>query len=330
MNKVLCLALILLLFLSVLTFGAFCLMPVNAESASSTASKDATICSTSMDWNDGGDSRLDFGFDNYSNSVYRFLVQFDLPATLAGKDITSATLRLYGPLPWSGGYPSGETLRVCRVTHDWVEGTGNSAAKTHDGVTWNEYNYTDGLATVTNNWDAPGGDYTLTDSSTVVIPEYPLTWYGLNITVTNIVKGWLNSAYPNFGFLVKLEQESGGYRGGVFDAKESSGGSGIRLEINYTGTTPTSTPTPTSTSTSTPASTPTPTPVSTPTLTPMPVPTATPSPTLAPANGTKNSIPPEALYAAAAAAVAVIVAVVILMLRKRSRRPQPLPPPPPS
>ncbi len=193
-----------------------------------------------MDVNDGADSGngLVFGFDNYSDTAYRFLVQFDLPPTLSGENIASATLKLWGPYQWSSGSPSGEALRACRVTHDWVEGTGEPGAPTQDGVTWNEYNYSDGLTTATNNWDTPGGDYTLEDSSTVIIPPYPMTWTHLNITVTNIVKGWASSAYPNSGFLIKLDNESGAYKGGAFNTREYGEKYGeeyvLKLEINYT------------------------------------------------------------------------------------------------
>jgi len=237
MNKVLYLALFLLLVLPVLTPSAFSLNSAQTLTLD-TPSKDAAISSGgSMDVNDGAAYRLDFGFDNYSDITYRLLVQFDLPSTLSGEDIASVTLKLWGPTPWSSGYPSGEALRACRVTHDWVEGTGESSAPTQDGVTWNEYNYSDGLNTNANNWGTPGGDYTLEDSSTVIIPSYPMTWSHLNITVTNIVKGWASSAYPNFGFLIKLENESGAYKGGVFDSREYGEFYGVQtlleLEITY-------------------------------------------------------------------------------------------------
>jgi len=188
-----------------------------------------------MNRNFGAEIRLDVGFDNSSGDVYRVLVQFDVPPALSGVNITSATLKpsMYGT--WSGGYPSGEALRVCRVTHDWVEGTGNGGY-VQDGVTWNEYNYSDGLTTATNNWGTPGGDYTLTDSSTFTVPPDP-PWGATSWTVTNIVKGWANGTYANCGFLIKLDNESGTYKGGIFDSKEfveEYGYGGTKLEITYT------------------------------------------------------------------------------------------------
>ncbi len=295
MNKILRLALVLLLFVSVLTFSTFSFGSAQAisELTLDTPSKDASISSGgSMDVNYGAYYRLDFGFDNGSNVVHRVLVQFDLPPTLSGEQITAATLKLWGPTPWSSGYPSGDTLRACRITHDWVEGTGEPSAPAQDGVTWNEYNYMDGLTTATSNWGTPGGDCALEDSATVVIPPYPMTWTSLNLTVTNIVKGWASDAYPNLGFLIKLDNEAGGYRGGIFDSREYGEEYGeysvLKLEITYsTSTTPTPTPTITS--------------------------------SLEPTGA--GGLPPEAFYAAAAIiAIVAVFTVAVLLAKKRKKQ----------
>ncbi len=347
MKKVLQLSVIFLLFFSVLTLSAFSLViaQTNIELTLNTPSKDATICNSgSMDVNDGADYRLDFGFDNYSEITYRFLVQFDLPPTLSADSITSATLKLAGPVPWSSGFPSGEALRACRVTHDWVEGNGKSGFPAQDGVTWNEYSYNDGLTTAANNWGTPGGDYTLEYSSTVIIPPYPVTWSYLNITVTNIVEGWVSNAYPNFGFLIKLDKEPDAYKGGIFDSIEYGEKYGeastLKLEINYTAPTtiPTPSPTPVPTPSYTPSSAPTmsPTPTSTPRPTAAPTPTATSTPTPSPVSTptlppTQNpqttlSILTEYIAVIAVAVTAVIV-IVIFALKKRTRNsPKVLPP----
>lgn len=240
-NKTSYLVLFLIMVLTVLPPSAYSLDETQKDYdlTVNKPSKDATIDgSGSMDWNRGADYRLEFGYNNYSDYALRFLVQFDLPSTISGENIISATLKLCGPNPFSSGCPSGETLRACRITHDWIEGTGESGELTQDGVTWNEYNYSDGLTSATKNWGSPGGDYTLEDSSTVIIPPYPRTWNFLNWTVTNIVKGWANNDYPNYGFLLLLDNESGDYKGGVFNsreyAEEYGEGAAPKLEITYT------------------------------------------------------------------------------------------------
>jgi cell division septation protein DedD len=338
---------ILLLFFSVLTLSAFsfAIAQTNIGLTLNTPSKDATICNGgSMDVNDGADYRLDFGFDNYSDITYRFLVQFDLPPTLSADSITSATLKLAGPLPWSSGFPSGEALRACRVTHDWVEGTGKSGFPAQDGVTWNEYSYGDGLTTAANNWGTPGGDYTLEYSSTVIIPPYPVTWSYLNMTVTSIVKGWVSNAYPNFGFLIKLDKESDAYKGGVFDSIEYGEKYGeastLKLEINYTAPTtiptPSPTPVPTPSYTPSPAPTESPTPTSTPRPTAAPTPTATstatpspastPTPAPTPNPQTTFSTPTE-YYAIIAVAVIAVIVIIFFTLKKRTPNSPKVPPP---
>ncbi len=200
-----------------------------------TSSKDAGIYSVLMDENYGNDSNLEVGLSIALYGVSRSLIQFDLPPELDGVEIISATLKLFGPIPWSGANASGEYIRACRVTQDWNEGTGSWwAGSTQDGVTWNEYNYYDGLATANGNWGTPGGDFMLTDSATTIVPPYPTTWIYLNWTVTNIVQTWVNDTYPNYGFLIKLDDESiPSSKGGSFPSREHPDIYGPKLEITY-------------------------------------------------------------------------------------------------
>ncbi len=211
------------------------LFATNVQAASvtiSTPSKDTRIISGIMDWNYGSDPELELGDIPGLIEEYRILVQFDLPPALSGASIISATLGLYFIAPWTGASPTGEFVRVCRVTHDWGEGTGLWGTNSKDGVTWNEYNYFDGLTTAANNWATPGGDFTLTDSSTVVFPPLPVTW--VNWTVTSIVQGWASGTYQNYGFLVKLEDESTlTTKGGSFSSKERTISPSPKLEITY-------------------------------------------------------------------------------------------------
>ncbi|UCB60621.1 MAG: DNRLRE domain-containing protein [Candidatus Bathyarchaeota archaeon] len=219
-----------LLCTSILTL----LFAANVQGASLTlsmSSQDAPINSTFPDWNYGANTYLDIGAT--FGIFHRALVQFNLPPELSGATITSATLSLYYGSPWTaGGFPAGTIIRACRVTHDWTEGTGKTGAHTLDGVTWNEYNYFDGLTTATNDWSTTGGDYTLTDSSTVTGPFTAPVW--MSWTVTNIVQGWASGAYPNHGFLIKLDPEAGSPPiGGGFGSKESTIFLPPKLEITY-------------------------------------------------------------------------------------------------
>ncbi|MDH5688906.1 MAG: DNRLRE domain-containing protein [Candidatus Bathyarchaeota archaeon] len=215
----------------------------------STPSKDASII---MDWkmvyypavyppipdyNYGADGKLEIramsGMDYVR--IARTLVQFNLPPELSGATIISATLSLYYYYDLGPGPAEGYSIRVCRVTHEWVEGTGTSATPTQDGVTWNEYNYYDGRGgsggTATNDWVTDGGDYTLTDSSTAAFPSSTGQW--ISWTVTSIVQGWASGAYLNYGFLLKLDDEILDC-GGLFSSRESTSTAlPPELEITY-------------------------------------------------------------------------------------------------
>jgi hypothetical protein len=336
MNRISSGALSVLLSLSILAGIALLVSPVHSNLTLDSPVKDAEISSL-MDANVGQADYLTIGFNNYTNEVYRFLVQFELPAELSAEDIASAYLSLCVPTPWSNGYPSGEIIRVCRVTHDWIEGTGDpDIQRTYDGVTWNEYNYYDGIATSANNWALPGGDYSLEDSSTGTLPTYspgvPLSF--TNITVTEIVKDWVSGAYPNFGLILKLEDETGTYRGGVFNSKERDPYPAPALEIIYASTIPTENPTDTP-STNPSWGTPTPAPSYT-SIAPSSSFSATPNvsdqPSQAPsatinANGGQSSLMEYVVLIVIIVLVLVSVAVLI-RLRKRAGRDLPPPPPP--
>jgi len=139
----------------------------------------------------------------------RILMEFDLSSIPSGAVISSATLRLF---IWAaGGDWQGQLIRVNRVTQSWVEGTtvGEMVVPpVGGGATWNEYNYYDGLATSAYNWGTPGGDYTTVDSATATTPLGWTSW-----SVTAIVQGWVAGTYPNYGFLIKWDSESGNARG---------------------------------------------------------------------------------------------------------------------
>ncbi len=197
------------------------LMPPQARLQASpltiTSSKDAPIDAGLLNYNSGADGRLDIGAQNGLQD--RILVQFDLPPQLSGATITSAILGIYYIAPWSNGNPVGSLLRACRVTHSWSEGTGSNP-RTQDGVTWTEYNYYDGSATNTNDWFTPGGDYVLTDSAAA---NWTIGGW-ITFEVTNIVQGWASGTYSNCGFLIKLDDETATYKGGIFGSREIYGG----------------------------------------------------------------------------------------------------------
>jgi len=81
MSRVSCLVLVSLLLLAVSSFSVTSLEGVQTYDLLTleTPSQDVEIHSVSANYNYGADYRLTAGFDNYTQTVYRFLVRFDLP-----------------------------------------------------------------------------------------------------------------------------------------------------------------------------------------------------------------------------------------------------------
>jgi hypothetical protein len=133
----------------------------------------------------------------------RALLKFDLSAIPSGTIITKATLRLYASGYWSPIID--QTLTVYRVTEDWNEGDDT------DGATWNEafHDASDHPGSCTP-WtgtipSGSGGTWTTTGSVTqAAVSSGWISW-----EVTDIVKAWIESGEDNFGFIVKLADESG-------------------------------------------------------------------------------------------------------------------------
>jgi hypothetical protein len=124
------------------------------------------------------------GYDTYLNPdgrIVRGLVRFNLTGIRPGATINSATLRLY--LVGSYDY-AGHSIAISpyRVSSPWAE----------DMVNWN---------------DRPS-----------IGESYPATWitHGAwgwyEFDVTNLVRGWVNGTYPNYGLFVRGPESSAGWR----------------------------------------------------------------------------------------------------------------------
>lgn len=150
---------------------------VNAGNTTKQSSADAELYFPSPDDNIGGTTIIYIDSLDVSYGILKFIFS-DIPS---GATITSATLSVYyrGRL----GDPTGRTYWAYRTTQtDWTE----------MGVTWNSY---DG----TNNWLTAGGDYTLTDGSSITLPEN-FGW--VDWDVTNQVQYDLDNANKTADFLI--------------------------------------------------------------------------------------------------------------------------------
>ncbi|MEM3381428.1 MAG: DNRLRE domain-containing protein, partial [Candidatus Bathyarchaeia archaeon] len=118
---------------------------------------------------------------------------------------------------------TGAILSVYRVTKDWAEME----------ATWKAYKSG-------NNWDTEGGDYTTEGGSSSTVPANLKQWMIWDVTA--IVKAWIEGGKPNYGFIIKLEQEEKYVHFG-FNSKDNEA-TNLRpiLEVDYSPPTPTPRP----------------------------------------------------------------------------------------
>jgi hypothetical protein len=120
-----------------------------------------------------------------ASSVYkRPLIQFDLSSLPSG-NVSGAKVWLYRG---TGDESTGATVIVHRVTQSWTEGDGSA----NSGANWGTY---DG----TNTWATNGGDYDSTDIDIETVLAGTNGWYSWS--VTDMVEGWKNGTYSNYGMI---------------------------------------------------------------------------------------------------------------------------------
>ncbi len=146
------------------------------------------------------------GYDTWLNpdgKNARSLVRFDLTAIPAGTSISQTTLWLY--LRSSYDVPNASrVIAAYRVASSWTEG----------GVTW-------------NTRPSLGGKY-----GEVSVPHADWRWYAID--VTDLVRGWINGQYSNYGIWVLGNEDSAHPNWRGFCTRE--GGCGAWLQITYSGT----------------------------------------------------------------------------------------------
>jgi RHS repeat-associated protein len=153
----------------------------------------------------------------------RGLLQFDLRQIPNGSTVNSASLSLF---TFS---TSAATITAHRLTSDWTEGTAGSPSCDGSGASWTNRN-------PSVAWVNTGGDYDSTATTTVNDsggnPRWD-TWSGSGMT--NLVQGWLNGSYANFGVLLKHATETGA-PSLAFMSNDYSTSAALRpkLTVNYT------------------------------------------------------------------------------------------------
>ena len=162
-----------------------------ASAAEFSPSGDTFLDTYNPDQNYGGSSTINV--EGGSTMVYkqRALLKFDLSSIPSSMIITKATLRLYASGYWTP--ITAQTLTVYRVTQDWDESQ----------ATWNSRL----TGTGWTGTDPAGAGGTWTTTGSVTQPAVSSGW--ISWDATDIVKAWVESGEDNFGFIVKLTDESG-------------------------------------------------------------------------------------------------------------------------
>ena len=128
-----------------------------------------------------------------ANYHYRALIQFDLAQLIPqqASQIVQARLRLSFNGALNNHSDVAYNISCHRLTAAWVEAD----------VTWNSRQT--GTA-----WGTPGGDFASPAVVTISSPDNPSGWSTDYYDITQLLKDWLDGAYPNYGVILKCEVEA--------------------------------------------------------------------------------------------------------------------------
>jgi len=153
----------------------------------------------------GADVLMGAGYDHCgTGQASRGLVNFNLAPVPAGAPITKAVLRLH--LTQSCDYEArSHTVTTYRVSGAWDEAT----------LTW-------------NSQPAAAEAY----GAVTLVSRDAWGWYEFDVTA--LVQGWVNGQYPNYGIMLRSNEESGNHTALLeFDTRETT--NLPHLQITYAG-----------------------------------------------------------------------------------------------
>ena len=169
----------------------------------------------------------------------RFLLKWDLSSIPTGSTINSATITLTLDANAPG---SSSDVSVHQLTNDWVNGTGGCSGINNRTVNWTNRIGTNPTFTA---WGTAGGDFNATAESTQTLTNAMSAGQQVNWSVNNLVQGWVNTIFSNYGAIFKVVSEVGGNNMYQFASVDNATVARRPvLTINYT-TPPTCSPIPT-------------------------------------------------------------------------------------
>jgi hypothetical protein len=179
----------------------------------------------------GSGQYLFAGVNSRQPTLRRGLIEFDVAGAVpAGAHITSASLTLH--VSNSNGTPA--TVGLYHVNTEWGEGTsdsgtgGRGAPATISDATW-IHSFSD-----TSLWSMPGGDFSPSASSAVMIVSPGSYAWGSTGPLVNDVQAWVDDQTTNHGWLLKDAETTFG-TAKRFDSRENTADVRPALLIEYSG-----------------------------------------------------------------------------------------------
>jgi hypothetical protein len=131
--------------------------------------------------------------DAHNSPKCNYVISYDLPSAITGKQIEQAALGLY--VWYTSNWSSNQYMQLYRVTEQWEEGSAGSdgsGAYQEGSSSWN-------IRLGTTAWTAPGGTYNPTPLGSALIPSSAAY---ITFDITSIVQGWADNTEPNFGVML--------------------------------------------------------------------------------------------------------------------------------
>lgn len=154
-----------------------------------TGCRDAYLDSAYPTYNFGGTQWTDVENNPKSN----FVISFNLPSAVIGKQIQQATIGFY--VWYTSNWQANQYLQLYRVTEQWEEGTAGiegSGAYQAGSSSWN-------IRTGTTAWTTLGGTYAPTQLGSALIPNSASY---VTFDITGVVQGWADGTEPNYGVIL--------------------------------------------------------------------------------------------------------------------------------
>ena len=169
--------------------------------------KDTYITQNFNDTNYGSNARIFIGKDGIGREL-RGLIEFNV-SNISGT-ILSAKLQVN--LSFSNNN-NNITIKAYRLTSPWIESE----------TTWKN-------TTSSQDWSTIGGDYAELEDSL----QFSNVSVLYNFTITNLVRGWVNGSYINYGIILISDDAPSNNRKGLDSSDSASESARPKLTVDYT------------------------------------------------------------------------------------------------